>query len=186
MPETNNDSWLAMNTRPLLAIITVLMTFYMFIYFVCMANKPTRESADLHKAQQQLRQVDTKFSNISSSKAERAVTGRLDEVRKERDRFRLKVSNAAEAAEDARDRRGIVKEFIMYILGVLSSALTTILAFYFGSSKGSSDKNLALNLLAAQNQAPPVAGPEPEPATPAEPAGEAAESAAGTPRAAAG
>jgi ABC-type siderophore export system fused ATPase/permease subunit len=33
------------------------------------------------------------------------------------------------------------KEIIIYILGVLSAALTQIFSFYFGSSKGSADKN---------------------------------------------
>ncbi len=147
----DHEGWLARNTGPLLAIITVLMTFGMFAYFVCLANSPSKESANLRREQHALKQVESKFGEISSSKTERAVVGKLAEVRKERERSRMRVTHAMEEAEDARDRRGVMKEYIMYILGVLSSALTTILAYYFGSSKGSADKSTALNIVAAKS-----------------------------------
>ena len=182
-PEKNlpsdNESWLTRNTGPFLAIITVLLTFYMFGYFVCLANSPSKESTDLRKAQHALTQAEAKFSDISSAKAESVTPGKKEEVRKERDRSRKRVITAMEVAEDARDRRGIVKEFIMYILGVLSSALTTILGFYFGSSKSSADKNNALNVFAAKSQAPLA------PAQ-VQPAAGVADKAKSTPQAAAG
>lgn len=151
---SDHEGWLARNTGPLLAIITVLMTFGMFAYFVSLANSPSKESANLRREQHALKQVESKFGEISSSKTERAVVGKLAEVRKERERSRMRVTHAMEEAEDARDRRGVMKEYIMYILGVLSSALTTILAYYFGSSKGSADKSTALNIVAAKSHPP--------------------------------
>jgi len=178
-PPSNNEGWLARNTGPLLAIITVLMTFGMFAYFVSLANSPSKESANLRREQQALKRVESKFGEISSSKTERAVQGKLSEARKERERTRMRVSHAMEEAEDARDRRGVMKEYIMYILGVLSSALTTILAYYFGSSKGSADKSTALNIVAAKSQ---IAAPAAQPV----PAQAAADKEKNTPRAAAG
>ena len=40
---------------------------------------------------------------------------------------------------------GTQKDIVIYILGVLSAAVTQILGYYFGSSKGSADKTNALN-----------------------------------------
>lgn len=105
-PPTDIEGWLARNTGPLLAIITVLMTFGMFAYFVSLANSPSKESANLRREQHALKIVESKFGEISSSRTERAVQGKLSEARKERERTRMRVSHAMEEAEDARDRRG--------------------------------------------------------------------------------
>lgn len=37
------------------------------------------------------------------------------------------------------------KDIIIYVLGVLSAISTQIIAYYFGSSKGSADKNVSLD-----------------------------------------
>lgn len=37
------------------------------------------------------------------------------------------------------------KDIIIYVLGVLSAISTQIISYYFGSSKGSSDKNVAID-----------------------------------------
>lgn len=37
------------------------------------------------------------------------------------------------------------KDIIIYVLGVLSAISTQIVSYYFGSSKGSTDKNLAID-----------------------------------------
>lgn len=39
------------------------------------------------------------------------------------------------------------KDILIYVLGVLSAIATQIVAYYFGSSKGSSDKNTAIDNL---------------------------------------
>jgi hypothetical protein len=143
-----NESWLAKNTGPILAILTVLLTFLMFGYFVCLANKSPKEVVELRNVAKSLVDAETKFAQVSSSKTERAVPGKLEGVRKERDKLRIQAGYAKEASEDAKERRAMVKDFVLYILGVLSSALTTIFGYYFGSSKGSSDKNA---LIATQN-----------------------------------
>jgi len=39
------------------------------------------------------------------------------------------------------------KDILIYVLGVLSAIATQIVAYYFGSSKGSSDKNQAIDNL---------------------------------------
>jgi hypothetical protein len=146
-----NESWLAKNTGPILAILTVLLTFLMFGYFVCLANKSPKESVEFRNAAKSLLDAEAKFAQVSSSKTERAVPGKLEGARKERDKLKIQTGYAKEAADDAKERRTMVKDFVLYILGVLSSALTTIFGYYFGSSKGSSDKN---TLIATQNPQP--------------------------------
>jgi hypothetical protein len=42
------------------------------------------------------------------------------------------------------------KDIIIYILGVLSAAVTQILGYYFGSSKGSAEKSKAIDVALAQ------------------------------------
>jgi hypothetical protein len=42
------------------------------------------------------------------------------------------------------------KEIMLYILGVLSAAVTQILGYYFGSSKGSAEKSKALDVAMSQ------------------------------------
>lgn len=37
------------------------------------------------------------------------------------------------------------KDILIYVLGVLSAIATQIISYYFGSSKGSSDKNVAID-----------------------------------------
>lgn len=39
------------------------------------------------------------------------------------------------------------KDILIYVLGILSGIATQIIAYYFGSSKGSSDKNTAIDNL---------------------------------------
>ena len=45
------------------------------------------------------------------------------------------------------------KEIILYILGVLSAAVTQILGYYFGSSQGSAAKDKSIANIALQSKA---------------------------------
>ncbi len=45
---------------------------------------------------------------------------------------------------------GTQKDIVIYILGVLSAAITQILGYYFGSSQGSANKSKALDMAMAQ------------------------------------
>lgn len=45
-----------------------------------------------------------------------------------------------------------MKDIVVYILGVLSAILTQVFSFYFGSSKGSSDKNTIIHTMNSQNK----------------------------------
>src|ERR1039457_6574732 len=97
-----NETWLVKNTGPILAIGTVILTFFMFGYFVCLTSKPNRESVELFSSEKALADAETKFAQVSSSTTERMVPGKLDELRNERDKLKTKVSYATEAAEDAK------------------------------------------------------------------------------------
>lgn len=162
VPPVNNESSLARNTAPILAIGTVILTFFMFFYFVNLVSSPSKESLLFCGAAKALTDAETRFSQLSSSKTERADIAKFTEARKERDKLKIQLSVAREAADDAKERRGMIKDFVLYILGVLSSALTTIFGYYFGSSKGSSDKTTALNAIASKTL--PPKSPEPAPA----------------------
>jgi hypothetical protein len=157
-----HDTWLIRNTGPILAIGTVVLTFIMFAYFVCLTNKPSRESLELRCAATALADAESKFSQISSAKTGKIAPVKREEARKERDNLKIQVSNARLAVDEAKERRGMMKDFVLYILGVLSSALTTIFGFYFGSSKGSSDKSKALNKIATRSPQPGQPGKQGE------------------------
>lgn len=150
---TAPESWLGKDIKPILAVGTVILTFGMFYYFVNLACTQSKESVQYNCTVKALTDVEARFAQLSSSKAEPA---KQEEVRRMRDRLKIQVTIAKEAADDAKERRGMVKDFILYILGVLSSALTTIFGYYFGSSKGSSEKTTALNTIASRT--PPPAG----------------------------
>src|ERR1039457_173239 len=170
---SRKESWLSKNTGPMLAIGTVILTFIMFGYFVHMASTPSKESVELRCSAKILADADARFAQASSSNNGRMVPGMKEELRNERDKLKIQASNAKEAAEDAKERRGMVKDFVLYILGVLSSALTTIFGYYFGSSKGSSDKSTALNTSATRTPPQsPAPAPAPAPAPPESPAPE--------------
>jgi len=155
------ESYLAKNTGPILAILTVLLTFGMFYYFVDLTCRPSKESVESHRIGLALSDVESRFAQFSSAKPGSAEAVRRDELRRERGKLRTLNVVATEAAADAKERRGMVKDFVLYILGVLSSALTTIFGYYFGSSKGSSDKTSALSGIAskATPRQPTVATP---------------------------
>ena len=46
-----------------------------------------------------------------------------------------------------KEQQSATKDFILYILGVLSSAVTTILGYYFGSSSSSAQKTEVLKAM---------------------------------------
>ena len=62
--------------------------------------------------------------------------------------YKNKVAYAKTALKEKQDQRTMVKDIMLYILGVLSSILTSIFSYYFGSSKSSSQKNDTLNMMA--------------------------------------
>lgn len=59
-----------------------------------------------------------------------------------------KVLDNARSVQDAvKEQQSATKDFILYILGVLSSAVTTILGYYFGSSSSSAQKTEVLKAM---------------------------------------
>lgn len=61
------------------------------------------------------------------------------------------VTNAKADLEVSKEQRETMKDVILYVLGVLSSAITTIFGYYFGSSKSSSEKNATLHEIAKKS-----------------------------------
>lgn len=151
-PPPSSDSWLGKNMAPIIALITIILTFGMFVYFVSMANTPTPESKEYQSLHKSLLESKRKFSQISSATTSPKEFALKDELKKEINMLCTQIITAKDAADDAKDRRGMVKDFVLYILGVLSSALTTIFGYYFGSSKGSAVKTEALNAMAIKGQ----------------------------------
>lgn len=154
---SDNGAWFGTITRPLLALVTVLITFFMFGYFVQIASGPVQEIQGLNTAQRNFDSAQGEMDAANSS-LQKADPSKIDEKkkledeaaakRKMRDEARAALGNAKATLEVSREQRTTTKELILYILGVLSSALTTILGYYFGSSKSSADKNSTINEIA--------------------------------------
>jgi len=51
-----------------------------------------------------------------------------------------------------KDINGVAKDIILFVLGCVSSNLTQIISYYFGSSKSSDDKSNTIHTLSVQQQ----------------------------------
>lgn len=142
------DSWLSRNIAPILALLTVLLTFCMFAFFIIITSLPGREIRSFLGLQRTLSEARLGFSQASSAIGRTRDFAGLENKRREIDRLTSQLNVSRLAAEDAKERRDMVKDFIIYILGVLSSVVTTIFGYYFGSSKGSAVKSETLHALA--------------------------------------
>ena len=151
------DGWLSRNISPALALVTVILTFFMFGFFIyIIMNPPNDEIRAVSSAEQKYetaridstRQATVNKLHVKSSKID-STRQKGEEVLKEDTAvLKHKVGYAKTALEEKQGRRTAVKEIILYILGVLSSILTSIFSYYFGSSNSSAMKNDTLNTLA--------------------------------------
>ncbi len=134
------DSWIGANVSPLLALVTVIMTFMMFWGFIQVMKTPVRETGKLYSAQDKYDTALSKLQKVDSTQIEERM--RINEEIKV---LQENVAYAKAALEESKEQRGVVKDIILYILGVLSSTITTIFSYYFGSSKSSAQKDDTLN-----------------------------------------
>lgn len=137
---------------PLLALLTVILIFALFIFFVNVVSTPRKETMEACALVTELTAAETRFKQLSTAKKADSDLTTYAAARSERDRLRKLTELVGKSAEEAKERRLMVKDIIMYILGVLSSALMTILGYYFGSSKGSAEKTTTLNAIASKSQ----------------------------------
>jgi flagellar basal body-associated protein FliL len=156
---SKRDTLLGKVTGPVLALVTVLLTFAMFFYFVWVSSTSSPEvkvlnscMRDLAVAQQQLDSLKSPIKNPEAKPATANVVQKdsEDELRNKLAHSKILCDYAKAALDTVKERQATMKEIMLYVLGVLSSALTTILGYYFGSSKGSSEKNHALNAIATK------------------------------------
>lgn len=156
---SKRDTLLGKVTGPVLALVTVLLTFGMFFYFVWVSSRPSVEinnlnacMRDMAVAQQQLDAVKNPIKNPEAKPgtANIAQQNSEDELRNKLAHSKILCDYAKATLDTVKERQATMKEIMLYVLGVLSSALTTILGYYFGSSKGSSEKNHALNAIATK------------------------------------
>ncbi|MDD5271990.1 MAG: hypothetical protein PHU14_04650 [Methylovulum sp.] len=136
-----NDSWLGKYIAPMIALLTVILTFVMFGYFIHVANGPVQETRVLYHAESEYKQENSKLDIMPEGPEKVQQTKKVKTLLED-------VVNARADLEESKERRGMLKDFIIFILGVLSSTLTTIFSYYFGSSKGSTRKDEMLNDLA--------------------------------------
>ena len=154
------ESWISRNISPILALVTVILTFIMFGVFIYVIMFPPEEEIKAVAAAEgkyekalQVEVVDSTRQAISN--AAKGKLSKIDSTRqtggqnlKEDLRFyKNKVVYAKTALKEKQDQRTMVKDIMLYILGVLSSILTSIFSYYFGSSKSSSQKNDTLNMM---------------------------------------
>ncbi|MEI7708285.1 MAG: hypothetical protein WCI90_08445 [Chlorobium sp.] len=151
------DGWFSKNISPILAFVTVILTFFMFGFFIfIIMNPPNDEIRAVSSAEQKYetaridstRQATVNKLNVKSSKIDSTRQKGEEGLKDEPIVLRHKVAYAKAALEEKQGRRTAVKEIILYILGVLSSILTSIFSYYFGSSNSSAKKNDTLNTLA--------------------------------------
>lgn len=142
----SNESWLSVNIRPLLAVITVVFTFAVFVIFVWLSKTSAKELEAFLVPKQLAAEAAQKPTAAKKSK-----TDTKEPVKLETAGMAGGAPTQAGTLKDsmeARERLRMEKDFILYILGVLSAALTTVFGYYFGSSKGSAEKSAALTQIA--------------------------------------
>ncbi len=135
----HKEGWFSQNVAPLIALATVIITFMMFWGFIQVAKNPLEEIKNLYSAQEKSAAFLLQNKNLDSASVEEKKRAE-DEIRLLQDN----VVNAKAALDAAKEQRSMVKDIILYILGVLSSTITTIFSYYFGSSKSSAKKDEAL------------------------------------------
>jgi hypothetical protein len=147
---------------PILALSTVFATFFLFGYFVFITNSHSQEINDVnaclrdmalyqHKLDEAMSPAKSADAKAGSAPAEKKISDEeIKIITNSLANTKINCDYAKASLDTAKDRQSTMKEIILYVLGVLSSALTTILGYYFGSSKGSSEKNHAINAIATQ------------------------------------
>ena len=137
------ESWISRNISPILALVTVILTFIMFGVFIYVIMFPPEEEIKAVAA------AEGKYEKALQVEVVDSIRQTGGQNLKEELRFyKNKVVYAKTALKEKQDQRTMVKDIMLYILGVLSSILTSIFSYYFGSSKSSSQKNDTLNMMA--------------------------------------
>lgn len=137
------ESWISRNISPILALVTVILTFIMFGVFIYVIMFPPEEEIKAVAA------AEGKYEKALQVEVVDSIRQTGGQNLKEDLRFyKNKVVYAKTALKEKQDQRTMVKDIMLYILGVLSSILTSIFSYYFGSSKSSSQKNDTLNMMA--------------------------------------
>jgi predicted PurR-regulated permease PerM len=142
MPNNSKEkeSWLGRNISPTLALATVIITFLMFWGFIQVLKTPLQETGKLYSAQAKYDAALSKLQKIDSTRQEERLRAN-EEIRS----LQENVAYAKAALDESKEQRGVIKDIILYILGVLSSTITTIFSYYFGSSRSSAKKDDTLN-----------------------------------------
>ena len=153
------DGGLSKNISPILALVTVILTFITFGVFIFVLKvtpsdeiKAVSSAEEIYEKASKLaivdstRQATEKKLHVKLSKIDSTRQKTREEGLKEDKQFlKNKVAYARTALKEKQDQRTTVKEIILYILGVLSSILTSIYSYYFGSSSSSAKKSNTLN-----------------------------------------
>lgn len=130
--------WLADNVAPLLAMLAVMSTFALFVVFINIVRSP-------------FDQAERIAFDVAQKNYESALANKDQSNEKKIEVLKEGATYAKAVLDGAKERHSTVKEIILYILGVLSSTITTIYGYYFGSSKSSSNKDATMHVLAKAN-----------------------------------
>ena len=144
--EEKSESWMGSNIAPLLALATVITTFLLFWGFIMVLKSPPQEKRNLYSAQKHYKEALFKFKTIDSTR-----TKERQEALQQIESLREDLDYAKAELDDSKEQRGVIKDIILYILGVLSSTITTIFSYYFGSSKSSAKKDDTLNKISRKS-----------------------------------
>lgn len=141
-PPAPADNWMGHNIASVLALLSVVLTFVMFAYFVQVSSQPSQEVASLKEAQVSLSLAMRARDNTAEGSPERI------KAQKEFELAQANFEAAKLVMQEIKDQKGVTKDFVLYILGVLSSTITTVFSYYFGSSRSSSKKDEMINEMA--------------------------------------
>jgi len=131
-----------------LAVLTLLACFAMFYYFIDLSSKSGAQLVEMKAAALEVSQLTQQMRQLPPEKTAQYAKAQDDLV------LAQKVLDNARSVQDAvKEQQSATKDFILYILGVLSSAVTTILGYYFGSSSSSAQKTEVLKAMTQQNAA---------------------------------
>ena len=104
-----------------LAVLTLLACFAMFYYFIDLSSKSGAQLVEMKAAALEVSQLTQQMRQLPPEKTAQYAKAQDDLV------LAQKVLDNARSVQDAvKEQQSATKDFILYILGVLSSAVTTI------------------------------------------------------------
>ena len=146
------DSWLSKNIASTISVFTLVFSFLLFFYFVYLASMPNPVSPEVTASTAMVNDLTAQYAKATDPKERTQLLESLNMAQRALD-------NNLRIALDQKDQKGMMKDFVLYILGVLSSLITTVFGYYFGSSRSSAKKDDAFAKMVSDATSRPAEPP---------------------------